>query len=101
MSTGHNLKWDHFEILARGRLLIHHAPELGPLRTGLSRQTVSQIFSCCFFFSFVLVRGWSVVVVRGPVHKVVRSGVHGPVISVVYTIKVRKIIGIALFVDPL
>ena len=40
-------------------------------------------------------------VVRGPVHKVARSGIHGPGISVVYTIKLRKIIGIALFVDPI
>ena len=42
-STGHNLKWDHLELVARGRSLIYHAPELGPLRTGLSRQTVNQI----------------------------------------------------------
>ena len=48
----------------------------------------------------MLFRGWSVVVVRGAVDKVVRSGVHGPGIGVVYTIKLRKIIGIALFVDP-
>ena len=42
-STGHNLKWDHLELVARGRSLIYHAPELGPLQTGLSRQTVNQI----------------------------------------------------------
>ena len=38
-------------------------------------------------------------VVRGPVHKVVRSRVHRPGISVVDTIKLQKIIGIAFFVD--
>ena len=31
------------ELVARGQSLIYHAPELGPLRTGLSRQTVNQI----------------------------------------------------------
>ena len=39
-------------------------------------------------------------VVCGPVHEVAQSEVHGPGISVVYIIKLRKTIGIALFVDP-